>query len=846
MFAFLPSLLSWKLSSGARQTRVFAGIAVVPSYPGLAQWRPDSLSFAPRQQSPVRECGLLSGYFAMTIDKSLLLLLIAGLGGCAVITRHTLDQQYGPAEPQRFDVPLTPTRGFSYRGDVQPILERRCVVCHACYDAPCQLKLGAWEGVARGASDELVYDGGRLQEAAPSRLFVDAGKASEWRTQGFSPVLNERAQAPAANLAASVLYRALQLKHSHPLPETAVLPPTFDFSLDRAQQCPRIEEYDSFAAANPLWGMPFGLPAVSDGEFATLRTWLEQGAPFEGLPPLPAAVERQVAEWERFFNGDSRKERLVSRYIYEHLFLAHLYFDGDPQRHFFRLVRSRTPPGKPIDPIASRRPYDDPGGERFHYRLEREKESIVDKTHMPYALGAKRLARWRELFLQPAYPVGELPPYSLAAGANPFVTFRDLPVRARYQFMLDEAEFTIMGFIKGPVCRGQVALNVIEDRFWVFFLANDGSGQAADEFLERESRFLELHTARGSDAGIIGPWREYAKKEERYLQDKSAHLGALSGQRGRPGMSWIWDGDGNNPNAALTVFRHFDSASVVTGLVGDVPKTGWVIGYPLLERIHYLLVAGFDVYGNVGHQLLSRLYMDFMRMEGESNFLDFLPLAQRPAVRDDWYRGASDDVKKYVYGSLAHFDIETGIRFRSGDARREFFGLLQQRLAPVADRRYELAGLGDAALQADLELLAAVRGAALSWMPELVILRIEDGVRAPRYVTLLRNTGHSNVSSLLREGRELLPEENTLTVARGFVGAYPNAIYRVRRSQISELARAIGQLGSADDYRALADRFAVRRSDPAFWQYSDELQATHLQLAPVTAGLLDYNRLENR
>jgi hypothetical protein len=59
-----------------------------------------------------------------------------------------------------------------------------------------------------------------------------------------------------------------------------------------------------------------------------------------------------------------------------------------------------------------------------------------------------------------------------------------------------------------------------------------------------------------------------------------------------------------------------------------------VIGYPLLERFHWLLVAGFDVCSNVGHQWLSRLYMDFLRMEGEFNFLSFLPSEQRLAVRD--------------------------------------------------------------------------------------------------------------------------------------------------------------------------------------------------------------------
>lgn len=36
----------------------------------------------------------------------------------------------------------------------------------------------------------------------------------------------------------------------------------------------------------------------------------------------------------------------------------------------------------------------------------------------------------------------------------------------------------------------------------------------------------------------------------------------------------------------------------------------------MLERIHYLLVAGFNVFGNVGHQLNTRLYINFLRMQG--------------------------------------------------------------------------------------------------------------------------------------------------------------------------------------------------------------------------------------
>ena len=87
----------------------------------------------------------------------------------------------------------------------------------------------------------------------------------------------------------------------------------------------------------------------------------------------------------------------------------------------------------------------------------------------------------------------------------------------------------------------------------------------------------------------------------------------------------------------LTVFRHFDSASVHKGVLGDLPKTLWVLDYPLLERIYYALVAGFDVYGTAGHQLAIRLYMDRLRIEGESHFLDYLPAEKRREIMQSWY-----------------------------------------------------------------------------------------------------------------------------------------------------------------------------------------------------------------
>ena len=776
-------------------------------------------------------------------------LVLAGLVGCATLSRDAFDEAYGPAEPTRHDLPLAPASGaVSYRSDVKPILERRCVVCHGCYDAPCQLKLGAWEGIARGGSRDLVYDAARLRAADPSRLFIDAQAASGWRAKGFFPVLNERAQTPQANLEASLLYRSLALKQKHPLPAEPLLGDAFDVSPARSQSCPRVEQFEAFERKSPLAGMPYGMHGLDARQMDTVTRWLAAGARAEGDLPLTAAQHRQVRAWEVFLNGASNRERLMSRYLYEHLFLGHLHFDDDGTHRPFRIVRSATPPGQPVQVLATRRPYDDPGSARFFYRLEPEREAVLAKTHMPYALGASRMEKYRRWFLAPTVQVASLPSYEVKVASNPFVAFRDLPVDARYRFMLDEAEFFIMTFIKGPVCRGQMAVDVIQDHFWVFFVDPDAGGEehAVDAFL-RQGDMLRLPTEEGSNSGVIQPWREYAGLEREYLRAKSAQLQKTLGSgRRKIDLSLVWDGEGRNHNAALTVFRHFDSASVVKGLVGEPPKTSWVIGYPLLERIYYLLAAGYDVYGNVGHQLNSRLYMDFMRMEGEFNFLVLLPEGVRQSTAESWYEGAHEEAREYVYGLNARLDLPSAIAYRSSDPQRELYGLLRHRLAPVLETRFELSRVADHSLRDALQRLAEVRGAGLSWWPEMVVLRVERPGAAPHYFSLLRDTAHANVVHLVREGASLLPADNRLTVVPGLLGAYPNAIYSVTERDLPALAAAIGGLASEADYRALADRFAIRRTSPSFWAASDALHDAYRAAAPMEAGILDYSRLENR
>lgn len=788
------------------------------------------------------------------LKKRSLLVLLLILAGCTPVLVYQLDQQYGAPDNTRYAQPTgIVSSAPEYWRDVRPVLEQRCTVCHGCYDSPCQQNLTSWEGIARGANPELVYDL-RLDPSEPSRLFVDAKNATEWRNKNFHPVLNERANNREANLNGSALYRLLELKRKNPLPDQAVLDnDEFTFSLNRKQSCPVIEKMEAFEQEHPQWGMPYGLPGLSKEEFSTIENWLAAGAP-AAKQTLPADIHKQIQHWEVFFNGGSLKQQLMNRYIYEHLFLAHLYFDELPMdeknnRHFFRLVRSTTPPGTPIAEIASRRPYDDPGQIPFWYRLRLDEGSVVEKTHMSYALNATREENWTQWFLKARYSVEKLPSYAPGVASNPFVAFQAIPVDSRYRFLLDEAQFVVDNFIKGPVCRGQVSLSVIDDHSWIFFMDPQKMDEEETEaFLAQEEDYLRLPAEEESDAHLIS-WLKYSKSQKKYLEHKAQHLKDLyDTQKIQPSLDLVWKGNNDNKgdNAALTIFRHTDSASVVKGLVGQPPKTAWLIGYALLERIHYLLVAGFDVYGNVPHQLSTRLYMDFLRMEAESNFLMLLPMHSRPPIRDFWYRNASDDVKDYLFGKNFNVSIETGIQYKTDKPQQELYGMLAAHMGKNLAHDYDLDQVQDRKRRALLKRLQAVHGEGLAAFPQNSILRIDDTHGGSYYFSLLNNSGFSNISGLFEINDRRLPAEDYLTVVPGIIGAYPNAFFQTTTASLPDFVVHMENLKTEQDYTALADTFAVRRTNPDFWAFSDDLHRYYKKAEPVTAGMLDYNRFENR
>ena len=784
----------------------------------------------------------------MKMKQLVVYLCIVVFAGCATYAGLNYDELFGKPEVRERTVSVESTHADFFINEVKPIIDNRCVVCHACYDAPCQLKMSSVEGIDRGASKALVYQGERLTATQPTRLFEDAQSTQEWREMGFFPVLNERDQTLSANLDAGLISRMLTQKARHPLPETTQLE-GFDFSVNRQQVCPTIEEYDAYEQENPLWGMPFGMPNIDNDEYSTLVAWLGNGAMMNAPLPLSKDEQTMVDKYEELLNTSSLKNQLTARYIYEHLFLANLYFseiEGKPR--FFKIVRSSTPPGTPVKRIVTRRPYDNPDLVRVYYRLIPNQGTIVDKTHMPFKLNDAKLELWYEWFIEPNYTVNTLPSYDISVAANPMTAFEALPVKARFNFMLDNAQNTIMAYIKGPVCRGQLALNVINDRFWVFFIDPDTSDiPEVVDFYKEQADNLKLPSEKESNTVPITNWVKYSNQQARYLEGKSNFMNQWFTGGKYLTTDLLWKGNGNNPNAALTVFRHFDSASVVQGLVGHPPKTAWVLDYALLERIHYLLVAGFDVYGNFGHQLITRMFMDFLRMEGESNFLALLPNTMRHKEFSSWYQDQSPQFSTFLQRNVAPFSQPTQVLYLTQNYKAELFSKIKAELAPILSDRYQIVNTGlSSKNEALLRTVDEIKGEGLKSVPQITMLMIETNKGDNQLFTLLHNNAHVNISSLFSEENNRDYANDSFTLVRGVIGSYPAAYFSIKENQVEKFVTQLRSIEDEDDYIKLLDNYAVRRSSPEFWRFSDQVHEFYQRTQPVEFGLLDYNRFENR
>jgi len=251
--------------------------------------------------------------------------------------------------------------------------------------------------------------------------------------------------------------------------------------------------------------------------------------------------------------------------------------------------------------------------------------------------------------------------------------------------------------------------------------------------------------------------------------------------------------------------------------------------------------------------------MNHLRMQGELVFLGFLPPDQRAPLRASWYVGATDSVDYAHVDTLPQPGLGTRIAYRPGPALPQFFtqllarnpavsgppDLLNRCAAPPCDRpgATPLEQRTEAALQP----LTGVRGPWVAPLPEVSFLRVRDdsGTEADGFYTLVHNRAHTNVAFMFDETARLEPADDTLTVARGPLGSYPNFFFSVDVAQIDDFTRALAAVRDPIDFTALVDTWGVRRTSPDFWSTLDWMHADFQRTQPTQFGLFDLNRYGN-
>jgi hypothetical protein len=782
----------------------------------------------------------------LKFTKNIFLLLMAAfLFNCSTANHANL--------PREDRLPTsTVAQTLFFTNEVQPLLNKRCVVCHTCNNAPCQLHLDAYDGIRRGATYTDL--GSSILYTDPTRD-KDAKTMAEWRKRNFFPVIPDPIDPatlssnlpPRSDAESSLLYRFIELGHQKNRPGFDLK--TIIEHREKTHSCaPNTAAFENFAQQYPYAGMPFGLPGLESNQMETIKQWIDEGAPVPNASQMDhlyeSSVPEQINAWETTFNATS-KARLMARYIYEHTFSAHIHIKGTPNDEWYELVRSSSPAPNPIEEIVTARPYDNPGKRTVYYRFKRYSRTVARPAHIPWEIDEEKLNHYKKLFL-------ETPWLKTSDGStnaekesihdpgylstNPFKYFKQIPARIRYQFLLENSQVIANAMIRGPACSGRVATNAIRDHFWVFFLKPE------------------------SDVTVINPdiglaeWTPLSELDlKAFVEPSLKYTNAMNKIKPQGfGLSDLWNGELKDPNALLTIFRHGTNASVHRGLIGGRPPTLWVLNFSNFERIYYNLVADFEPWGSSAHKASTWNYMSRHRAEAEERFISFLPEKFRKATRYDWTQGLGSAM------NLTQSQLSKGIKTQVvlGDSNNPVDSLIAQMLKQyeskqlnfeqqlrnwlsaedqkfVTPQKFSLSRM-DEWETAFLRLLQKNDLAIVRYLPDVVYLRVED-----RVYTILNHRFYKFNNLLALEKLAYEPSKNKIYLMRGLVGDHPELFADLKEKQLQLFLHDLQKVSLFGEWLAFKNRYFVRRNDGKVWQMSDWFMDWQARHDPMDAGIHD-------
>ncbi len=745
------------------------------------------------------------------------------------------------------------TRGaLEYSRDIQPIFNRRCIACHGCIGSPCNLKMDSFRGVDRGALGRNPYS--THFEAYP-RTGMDVVQTTEqWRSRGFFPVLFNEGTIQA-NLDQSLLYPMLRTgnRNNQPGFSREALMPSYKDRYDHS--CPSTPTaIKAYLDQRPFAGMPFGLPAISAAELKTLTNWIIAGSPGPTGKEQQAAARisnlSAVSKWEAYFNAPDKQSKLVSRYIFDHVFLASIVLEESPG-DFFRLVRSKTPPTRivtkadgtkysvnlPVEVIATPLPYDNPysyaGVDKFYYRLQKSTTPIVQKNHFVWQLTLSDIEHLQALFLKPVWDdQADLdPPWGIG---NPFKIFQAIPAEARYRFMLENSELIISGITYGPVCLGQTATYAVKDQFWVNFIDPKFDASVLDPELGLETWNVFM------DRSMFGN-DEYEAAYAKALAKLTPTGYSLEA---------IWNGEQKDNNAWITVLRHESNTSSMKGPQGGMPRTFWLVSYSGFERIYYDTVANFKYWAGDPKKLETLIFFNDLRQEFEDNFLLLLPKKDREKIRHQWTQGVGAFGLYFMpfAGENQPTTIETDqqhpllslVNQIQGHMGREVSGPVDQFnpwVKPDVSLDKPFTSYQDWT-QAVATLTVSTDYRFPRFLPSVTLVKLNHG-KESRVYSLVANRVYASQDTLVFQNGTALPGENTLSVYNTLIGGFPNLFMELDIEQAAQFLKDLQGIQTFDDWKFWKYKYATLRNSAHFWPLYDWFNEWNFSQRGIQAGYLD-------
>lgn len=242
-------------------------------------------------------------------------------------------------------------------------------------------------------------------------------------------------------------------------------------------------------------------------------------------------------------------------------------------------------------------------------------------------------------------------------------------------------------------------------------------------------------------------------------------------------------------------------------------------------------------------------------MEGENNFLSFLPINSRREIWADWYTDARKGAENYLDEQFRGLQRTTRIKYVTDDPKTEFFEKLLIHAGRATDPHDNLnrcpeddcvdMNAGSAEKRADraMRKVADIHGLQVQALPDVTFVHVVTGKDSRDLAyTIIRNKTLSNNSMLFREDRRRVPENDTLTVAKGHVGSYSNAFSRIFIDEIEDRIEGYLKIKDPLDYYNFAKRHGIQRNRPILWQESDWHYQKSCHERPVEAGVFDMYR----